>query len=259
VTTQAPFDPSTDTTRARVHRPSHPVACSCRARIPVGVSYISIFIVSYHITFWVFGAAASLAWDYRLGVPQGAAAEHRVSWHEKPIGGWVYRRILRKDARRTDGSLETVDGMDVEKGSPTAEQGEKPSPHGDIPSTAVPSSSDGAIAELSRVPSNLSTHSRPSLHAVSVGAPDTPVSPVLPPLLQRVLAPARAVLNPITVTLVVALVIALVDDLKALFVPVAGANAGKWHGPDGRPPLAFVVDTGTFRRAALPTAARTRR
>ncbi|EIN11116.1 auxin efflux carrier [Punctularia strigosozonata HHB-11173 SS5] len=62
----------------------------------LGVSYVAIFIVCYHICFWVFGAAASLAWDYRPAVPQGRYAEVRIAWDQKPIGGWIARYLLRR-------------------------------------------------------------------------------------------------------------------------------------------------------------------
>lgn len=55
-------------------------------------------------------------------------------------------------------------------------------------------------------------------------------------------------LTPITISLIVALVIALVPPLKALFV----SNVEGWSGtrirlaPDGRPALAFLQDVGLF-------------
>jgi auxin efflux carrier family protein len=57
----------------------------------VGISFISIFSVAFHIVFWGLGAAHSLSWDFLPNVPQGEAAERRVSWKEKPIGGWIAR------------------------------------------------------------------------------------------------------------------------------------------------------------------------
>ena len=55
----------------------------------MGVSFVSIFIVSYHLVFWVLGAAHSLSWDYLPGVPQGEEAERRCSWKEKPLGSLI--------------------------------------------------------------------------------------------------------------------------------------------------------------------------
>jgi len=76
----------------------------------VGISFVSIFILIYHIFFWVCGLAHSLSWDYAPGVPQGEAANTRAPWREKPIGGFVWRHVLKtthdegesQDSRSTD-------------------------------------------------------------------------------------------------------------------------------------------------------------
>ena len=60
----------------------------------MGVSFVSIFIVIYHFTFWVCGFARSLAWDYAPGIPQSEAAERRVHWKDKPIGSLVHKHLL---------------------------------------------------------------------------------------------------------------------------------------------------------------------
>jgi predicted permease len=52
--------------------------------------------------------------------------------------------------------------------------------------------------------------------------------------------------------IVVAIVIALVDPLKALFLPPSSGFKPRFRpvAPDGQPPLAFVLDTATFVGAA---------
>jgi hypothetical protein len=52
------------------------------------------------------------------------------------------------------------------------------------------------------------------------------------------------VVTPISAIVAISLLIALVDPLKALFVDFEGGPS--WNGPDGKPPLAFVIDTGCF-------------
>ena len=44
----------------------------------------------------MLGAAYSLSWDYRPDVPQGEAAERRVSWKEKPLGSLFTRYVLKQ-------------------------------------------------------------------------------------------------------------------------------------------------------------------
>jgi hypothetical protein len=55
-------------------------------------------------------------------------------------------------------------------------------------------------------------------------------------------------LAPSPFTVLISLPIALVDPLKALFVPVSDTFTPSFHpiAPDGDPPLAFILDTATF-------------
>jgi auxin efflux carrier family protein len=48
------------------------------------------------------------------------------------------------------------------------------------------------------------------------------------------------------ISLLTSMVIALVPQLKALFVDTTASGGPAWHGPDGRPPLAFALDTARF-------------
>ena len=59
-------------------------------------------------------------------------------------------------------------------------------------------------------------------------------------------------LKPIPIAIVFAVVIALVDPLKALFLPPSADFNPRFRpvAPDGQPPLAFVLDTATFIGAA---------
>jgi hypothetical protein len=196
---------------------------------------VAIFIVAYHLVFWVFGAAHSLSWDYAPGVPQGTAAARRISWKEKPLGGWFARHLLgynpRSDVWEMSEGNRRVDNKNDSEKQPetqaTAEQStEKGSPMPDTPSAPL-------VAELARTPS------RP--RAPSLSAPS--LSRKQPSLLARILRPLQAVLTPVTCTLLVSLPIALIQPLKSLFVPTPSYA---FAGPDGRPPLAFVIDTASF-------------
>jgi len=82
----------------------------------VGISFISIFILIYHIFFWVCGLAHSLSWDYAPGVPQGEAANTRAPWREKPIGGFVWRHVLK--ATHDEGKSQDLRFTDSRAGRP---------------------------------------------------------------------------------------------------------------------------------------------
>ena len=227
ITQSSPFDPKTDTNREFVRSPS-----SIKNRIltvkcdGVGISFVSIFILIYHIFFWVCGLAQSLSWDYAPGVPQGDAANVRVSWREKPIGGFVWRQLLKIANRGNEGSKSPDDQ--------TCPQSESAS-----------NRSSGARDEEASIEVVQSTpHS--SAHPPHHGSPVIPPAsafarPEVPSRSRRLLA---ALVKPISTIVAISLLIALVDPLKALFVSFEGGPS--WKGPDGMPPLAFVIDTGSF-------------
>jgi hypothetical protein len=67
------------------------------------------------------------------------------------------------------------------------------------------------------------------------------------PIWLVILATIWSVLNPVSISLFLALPIALVTPLKSLFVVVEGWTGTKIpNGPDGKPPLSFLLDTATF-------------
>ncbi|PCH40729.1 auxin efflux carrier [Wolfiporia cocos MD-104 SS10] len=249
---QAPFDPKTDP--------------------ELGVSFVSIFIVSYHLVFWVAGAARSLAWDYLPGVPQGEEAERQLSWKEKPIGGFIARRILRL----TVPSHAMPAKLENSLSDKIAERLDSPISDSSVDIEcqevveAVTYDNDPDI-QLARRTSRLSVSSRRSRHPSALNAPSSVMQPVVPPApsashssvtqtlsptvtpsstffqrLRHTLRPLSAAVTPITCSLAISLPIALITDLKALFVNVTDQGGPDWHGPDGNPPLAFVMDTTSF-------------
>jgi auxin efflux carrier family protein len=121
-----------------------------------------------------------------------------------------------------------------------------------------PRRASGSRSSLSR----LGVRAPPPLAFVQV--PHSPAAFVTPsqtshPLSSRVhvlcgvleiLAPLRVVITPITMTIAVSLPIALITPLKALFVDVSDVtdkySSGSWRGPDGKPVLNFLIDTGGY-------------
>ena len=195
----------------------------------MGVSFIGIFIVVYNILFFVCGLARSLAWDYAPGVPQGEEAETRVPWREKPIGSLVHRYLLGSSPpqpptisvpqRKVDGTPE----LDV----PTVtREGEK--------STSVQVT---ASSQPDRGSTALPVH--------TWRQPSTTASP-LNPRFKQFLQTLSMALAPMNLVIAASLCIALVQPLKALFVDVSSEGGPSWKGPDGRPPLAFIIDAGSL-------------
>jgi auxin efflux carrier family protein len=195
----------------------------------------------------VFGVSRSISWDYQPGVPQKEEAERRVPWSQKPIGGWIHRVILRRrveDTRKK--KTDDVPVQDAEKALSTATMDAiTPFPGSDSVASPVIQTE---IAEVSRQLTRISHSSHKSEKIQpQEPAPELPHTSALHmALVQRVLKPLRAAANSITITLVTSLIISVVKDLKALFVDVSEQGGPTWHGPDGRPPLAFMIETGIY-------------
>lgn len=221
----------------------------------VGVSFVAIFIVSANLMFWVFGGAHSLSWDYLPGVPQDDDAETRLSWKQKPLGSLIARYILK--LKSSQPVARVVDSAQLEKGKERAIEDPLPA----ILQAKAPINAFEPSLDLMRQPSHISQGSGPPAATTSAVPRETPPVPVLHNpanntgipsripssnnLMHRIMQPVRAVFSPVTIALIIALPIALVNDLKALFIDVTEFGGPNLNGPDGKPPLAFVIDTGT--------------
>ncbi|PIL31236.1 hypothetical protein GSI_05934 [Ganoderma sinense ZZ0214-1] len=260
VTQQAPFNPETDPA--------------------LGVSYVSIFIVSYHIVFWMLGAAHSLSWDYRPGIPQGEAAEVRVTWKEKPLGSFVTRHVLHQPAtnpfsavekrmseKEKGLSAESAVQSDVVRLPELSEDVGRPNPDPDVQlarrtsrlsTTAAPVqqqrrpsvSASSAPDTVPPVPPPTPAHSIRNFDTQSIGQRSETLNfPSLPQKIVRVFRPLGALVTPVTCTLAVSLPIALIQPLKALFVDVS-ATASFMGGICV--PLALVLLGASFARVKVP-------
>ncbi|PSR83436.1 hypothetical protein PHLCEN_2v5708 [Hermanssonia centrifuga] len=212
----------------------------------------------------------SLSWDYLPGVPQGEHAERRYSWKEKPVGKLIWRYVLRKPVRPS--KPEEILANDT---VPVTEKNKDPTQAETV--DALPDQASDPVdldpdVELARRTSRLSAISQRSRHMPIVPLTPYPSTPPnsppsnksastldvsspnqdrvtrvrFPPIVVRVFRPLAAIITPVTVAIAVSLPIALVQPLKALFVDVSGDGGPDWKGPDGKPPLAFVIDTGAW-------------
>jgi len=194
----------------------------------VGISFISIFIIVYNIFFWVCGLARSLAWDYAPGVPQGEEAQRRVPWREKPIGSLVHRHLFVNSPLqppavsapqvKVNGTSEADTPTNIEKEKSTSVQ------------VTVSSQSDNG----------------PTLLPVHVHSASSTTGSLSKPRFRQFLQTLSMVFTPINLVIGVSLCISLVQPLKALFVDVSVEGGPSWKGPDGKPPLAFIIDTGSL-------------
>jgi hypothetical protein len=74
-------------------------------------------------------------------------------------------------------------------------------------------------------------------------------------LIARLAVIGNALTMPVSLAVIVAIPCALIDPLKALFTPVSGWTGGRMpNAPDGRPPLAWVLETAAFIGAIVVPA-----
>lgn len=213
--------------------------------ILVGVSFVSIFIVAYFLGFWVSGAAHSISWDYLPHIPQGEAAEQKVHWKEKPLGRWFYRIVLRSDTiafineprEKRDAEKNEIDkNITISVLNSTNQLGRRLSNTSKVisPETTI----QDTAADVAPVASTISEELPSGGSPVSVhGSPFKFV-------LHRLRQVLSVLATPVTVVLAISLPVALVQPLKALFVDTTAQGGPDWKGPDGRPPLFFIIDTG---------------
>lgn len=210
--------------------------------------------MSYNLLFWVFGAAHSLSWDYLPGIPQGEEAERRYGWQEKPIGSFLARYILRgrspaKQTPPTESAIQKLDVTDEETNSEVilVESG--------VEQLDVTDPEVQPARRISRLstqsshphpgPDSLSPPADSALHPLGSESTTSPPGHRLVATVKRLLRPLTAIVTPVPMTILISLPIALIQPLKALFVDVSGTGGPDWKGPDGKPPLAFMIDTGT--------------
>ncbi|KAI0758145.1 hypothetical protein C8Q74DRAFT_1373182 [Fomes fomentarius] len=263
VTAQAPFNSDTDP------------AC----KFTVGVSYVSIFIVAYYIVFFMLGAAHSISWDYLPRIPLGEVAERPVCWKERqllrapdppprrkvllrpPLTQASRRRnVVRKGQREgysqershrytklRTGPRETVVQPNIDPDVHLVRKTSRLStdPVQEQPRRASISYAPAESSPVPPVPPPTPSQSVRNFNARSMTLRSATLNtPALPQKIVRLFRPLSAVVTPVTIALVTSLPISLVNPLKALFVDISDISSYMFKGPDGRPPLAFLIDTG---------------
>lgn len=197
--------------------------------------------------FWVSGAAHSISWDYLPHIPQGEAAERKFPWKEKPVGSWFYREVLKRDTIVT--SNETRNEQNIEKMHIENDRG--------MSSCNSQNQLEGQSSGTLKISEALSGTKTESTADVVAMAPETDEALSTPyenprlgifrrlfQSLSRLRQVLSVLLSPITIVLIISIPIALVQPLKALFVDTTAQGGPDWKGPDGRPPLFFIIDTG---------------
>ncbi|EJT98992.1 auxin efflux carrier [Dacryopinax primogenitus] len=229
ITSQAPFNPSTDSTLA--------------------VAYIAPFLLVYTITLFPLGGYRLLLRDFKNQDPMVEEG-----------GDPGIRARLRNHIDLFRNKLADVCSIAGRFGSSTRQNSAECEKIGEAKSTTEDTSAE-QVAEVHNrrhvtflpdestvAPTNVEPFSPngTTLNGLEEGLRVRPVSPLTSTgPIRRMRAFLLSLIEPITVTILAAILISLVPTLKALFVPgVAGESIPP--APDGQPPLAFVLDIATF-------------
>ncbi|KAJ7708205.1 auxin efflux carrier [Mycena rosella] len=239
----------------------------------LSVAYIAGFLLVYMITFFPMGGSRLVGFDY-VGPdvePEEVQEKTRhrrklifLEW-SRNIAGLFRNRQSPRSASILDEKHTRVDDESV---APEPEKSQRPR----LASKHVSFDHDSPDASTSRPPSGDGWHSHLTSPAPTVvdtvdalHTIDERRAPILPTMgpqaavrsawagrRKKLYANARTFLRnlflPSSFSILLSFVIALVPQLKALFVEVDGTHIHP--APDGDPPLAFIIDAASFIGAA---------
>ncbi|KAJ7471569.1 auxin efflux carrier transmembrane protein [Mycena galericulata] len=243
----------------------------------LSVAYIAGFILVYMITFFPMGGSRLVGLDYvgpdiEAEEVQDKARRRRrlifMEWPQRTLE--VFRN--HKNPRSSSVLDEKKVRADEECATPKPENSSRPalaSKHVSFDQDAMTSPStppytDGWHSRVASPAATTTAADTPDVLSLIDERTDTPNLPITDPLtptgarspwvLRRkaIYVNMRSFLRnlfiPGSISILISFVIALIPELKALFVEVNGTHIPS--APDGDPPLAFVIDAATFIGAA---------
>ncbi|KAF8492563.1 auxin efflux carrier [Russula emetica] len=219
----------------------------------LAIAYISALILVFFITLFPLAGFLIVAKDFEG--PDIASGELRERMHLRrqrmvTNAAFSVRRLMRLFGHRDDETCDVEVGHDFEK-KDTVSCDETVGQNESIDQKTL---TGKAATPTSIIVREGSIHLSPASSPELLRRPADPRSsrsgcdhlvPRSPHFLKELLKPSPIVI-------VFAIVIALVDPLKALFLPPSSNFQPRFRpvAPDGQPPLAFVLDTATFVGAA---------
>ncbi|CEL59973.1 Protein ECM3 OS=Saccharomyces cerevisiae (strain ATCC 204508 / S288c) GN=ECM3 PE=1 SV=1 [Rhizoctonia solani AG-1 IB] len=238
----------------------------------VAVAYLSAFILVFFVTLFPFGGSRLIEKDFldksapvdsEDEIPESASSRLRRRWNRLQVtiqnrrGAIVNSDVEKSPTSEQDEKVSEIvtpklklsRHVSFNPSEPTAYNGLEGGQSTRPPSAHVspaPTVVEGIHNTMSQNPAGSSKVISVPTEARIISATETE-----PSRLKRVLLSARTFLrsfaSPATLTMVVAFVVALVPQIKALFIaPPAGSNIHIHPAPDGLPPLNIIMDTATF-------------
>ena len=234
----------------------------------LGIAYISVIIVWCFLTMFPFGGWMLVKRDFEVPL-----VREDVEAHGRGSGVNILQKVKGIATRRGKSSrVACPNGSTmIEKMSVEDDRNSKRPREIKISETSASSSnqarqnSTSTMDDLNMIQPIQCHHSReePELQDLSLAATPslnnhrnlhpTPFEPLYKRVAKKVLKFLLSLISPPSVAIMLSLLIALVPQLKALFVAdVPGVNIP--NAPDGLPPLEWILDIATFGGgASVPT------
>lgn len=221
--------------------------------LQLGIAYIAVFIVSNNLVMYGLGLYRVIGLDFRDDRPETPRTFAGRLQRRKEQLSSLRNRFGKGGSNKSSSSISLRDPVR----DPEMAFGEcGVDPAGDIlaqrPLDRSLTNSEPEIMPLaSRQPSTASLDAK--VHSgLETAKPKSPEPAYAPPesVGSVVLRRIKAFASPPTISVLVSLLVALVQPIKALFVPVEGWSGSKiGNAPDGGAPLAFLYDVSMLAAA----------
>ncbi|OCF62002.1 hypothetical protein L486_01668 [Kwoniella mangroviensis CBS 10435] len=233
--------------------------------VDLGVAYIAIFIFIMNTTFWGLGVHRMCAWDFQENRRRPDQPPLKERWSsqleltKEKITKWTGMRN-RHAGTNIDMESQTIPGMEM---MGNADDGaEQDNNFGQnniepyIPASNSPGNSSQEIVPMARIPTvdNATSLGRNSSKASDIQRTSGPAPSIhesdnvllVQPLWKKILLTIYDLPN-VTKAIIISIPIATVQPLKSIFAETEGWSRIRMpYGPDGNPPLHFVIEFSSF-------------
>jgi hypothetical protein len=206
----------------------------------------SIFVLVLQVSFYGTGLYKVCGWDFRADTSEEAQDRRGIGARLKQRRDQIQKLVRRKPRRSEppstpeitcEADMEAAPRMPIKETDDGISLAPMGSPNEDTMSKDkhLGTKSDSGMTPVTRAKS-----------------PAYPTPPVKTPWYKIVLRALNACVSPVSIVIPIAITVALVNPLKALFVPVAGWSDNRIHSaPDHAPPLSFLYEVRTVRRSVV--------
>ncbi|KAI0043335.1 auxin efflux carrier [Auriscalpium vulgare] len=218
----------------------------------LAVAYIAGLLLVFFVTLFPMGGYLLVAKDYDGPDIESDYLRERMHRRRTRVANAAIAHLRRLRGKSTSSAAHPESAEDEKMGDERSSPSTQPREPSERIVSCATSTAPTVVADerdmLSFTPPTHTVRFMPSLTSL------TPSPRLSRP--RRILRRARPLLaqliKPAPLTIILALPIALVAPLKALFLPPSASFTPRFHptAPDGQPPLAFMMDTASFAGAA---------